>query len=323
MSVWQNKHICPVLLEQLVNATQRVVIGQREPLEHLWTALIAGGHVLLEGVPGVAKTLMASTLAHLSGLEFRRVQFTPDMLPSDLTGGLIYEGPGRFTIRKGPIFTQVLLADEVNRAPAKVQSALLECMQEGQVTLGDETYPLPRPFWVLATQNPIEQEGTYALPEAQIDRFLFRIEVDYPTESEEEEILRRWARQLYPEPPAPLLTTKKILEYQEQATRIEVSPRLEQYMVRLVRATRDPESAGVQGWKGRIAYGASPRAALALHRAARARALLMGRAAVLPEDIKAVAPAVLRHRILLSYVALAEGVRTDAFIQALLAAIPY
>lgn len=312
-----------MLLEQLISATQRVVIGQREPIEHLWTALIAGGHVLLEGVPGVAKTLMASTLAHLSGLEFRRVQFTPDMLPSDLTGGVVYEGPGRFSVRKGPIFTQVLLADEVNRAPAKVQSALLECMQEGQVTLGDETYTLPRPFWVLATQNPIEQEGTYALPEAQIDRFLFRVEVGYPSEEEEEEILHRWARHLYPEPPAPLLSARKVLEYQEEATRIEVPPRLERYIVRLVRATRAPEEAGIKGWREKIAYGASPRAALALHRAARARAFLMGRSTVLPEDIKAVAPAVLRHRIILSYIALAEGIRTDTFIQAILSTIPY
>ncbi|MCS6895367.1 MAG: AAA family ATPase [Bacteroidia bacterium] len=312
-----------MLLEQLISAAQQVIIGQRGTLEHLWTALIAGGHVLLEGVPGVAKTLMASTMARLSGLEFRRVQFTPDMLPSDLTGGLVYEGPGRFSVRKGPIFTQVLLADEINRAPAKVQSALLECMQEGQVTLGDETYPLMRPFWVLATQNPIEQEGTYALPEAQIDRFLFRIEVEYPTAEEEEEVLRRWARRIYPELPPPLLSAKKILEYQEEATRIEVAPRLEQYIVRLVRATRSPETIGLKAWKGKIAYGASPRAGLALHRAARARAFLLGRAMVLPEDIKAIAHAVLRHRIILSYVAIAENIRTDSFITELLNTVPY
>ncbi|MEN3040919.1 MAG: MoxR family ATPase [Bacteroidia bacterium] len=312
-----------MLLEQLISAAQRIVIGQREALEQLWIALVAGGHVLLEGVPGVAKTLMASTLARLSGLEFRRVQFTPDMLPSDLTGGLIYEGPGRFSVRKGPIFTQVLLADEINRAPAKVQSALLECMQEGQVTLGDETYPLPRPFWVLATQNPIEQEGTYPLPEAQIDRFLFRIEVKYPTAEEEEEILRRWARQMYPDPPAPILSVKKILEYQEEVTRIEVAPRLEQYIVRLIRATRTPESVGLRTWTGHIAYGASPRAGLALHRAARARAFLAGRSTVLPEDIKAVAHPALRHRILLSYTAIAENVRTDSFITDLLNTVPY
>ncbi|MCS7296658.1 MAG: AAA family ATPase [Bacteroidia bacterium] len=312
-----------MLLDQLVGAAQRIVIGQREPLEQLWTALMAGGHVLLEGVPGVAKTLMASTLAHLSGLEFRRVQFTPDMLPSDLTGGLVYEGSGRFSTRKGPIFTQVLLADEVNRAPAKVQSALLECMQEGQVTLGEETYPLPRPFWVLATQNPIEQEGTYALPEAQIDRFLFRVEVGYPTETEEEEILRRWARQQYPPPPPPLLSPKKILDYQAEVNQIEVPSRLETYIVRLVRATRHPQRFGIKGWDEKIAYGASPRAALALHRAARARAFLHERSIVLPEDIKAVAPAVLRHRIIFSYTALAEGLRTDTFIQVVLNHIPY
>ncbi|GIV22352.1 MAG: AAA family ATPase [Bacteroidia bacterium] len=311
-----------MLGEELIRAAQRTVVGQRETLEQLWTALIAGGHVLLEGVPGVAKTLMASTIARLSGLEFRRVQFTPDMLPSDLTGGLVYEGPGRFSVKKGPIFTQVLLADEINRAPAKVQSALLECMQEGQVTIGEETYPLPRPFWVLATQNPIEQEGTYALPEAQIDRFLFRLEVTYPQEGEEEEILRRWARQLYPELPPPLLSAHKILEYQEAATRIEMPPVLEKYIVRLVRATRAPAQVGLKAWADKVAFGASPRAGLALHRAARARALLFGRAAVAPEDIKAVAPAVLRHRILLSYIAIAEGLKTDTFITELLRVVP-
>ncbi|MCS7189373.1 MAG: MoxR family ATPase [Bacteroidia bacterium] len=309
--------------EQLITAAQRVVIGQRENIELLWTALIAGGHVLLEGVPGVAKTLMASTLARLSGMDFRRVQFTPDMLPSDLTGGLVYEGPGKFSIRKGPIFTQVLLADEINRAPAKVQSALLECMQEGQVTLGDETYSLPRPFWVLATQNPIEQEGTYALPEAQIDRFMFRLEIGYPTEKEEIEIVQRWARKLHPDLPPPLLSPQKILEYQTQATQIAVPSRLEEYMVKLVRATRDPASVGLKEWSSRIAYGASPRAVLALHRASRARALLMGRQSILPEDVKAVAPATLRHRIILSYVAVAEGVRTDKFISELLRQVPY
>ncbi|MCS6790184.1 MAG: AAA family ATPase [Bacteroidia bacterium] len=311
------------LREDWLRAAQQVVVGQREPLEQLWIALIAEGHVLLEGVPGIAKTLMASVIARLSGLEFRRVQFTPDMLPSDLLGGVVYEGPGRFSVRKGPIFTQVLLADEINRAPAKVQSALLESMQEGQVTLGDTTYPLPRPFWVLATQNPIEQEGTYALPEAQIDRFLFRVEVSYPSESEEEEILNRWARSLYPTLPPPLITAEQVLEYQKKARTIEVHPRLEKYIVNLVRATREPVRVGLKEWQEKIAYGASPRAGLALHRAARARALLEGRSVVHPEDIKAIALPVLRHRVILSYTALAEGIRTDTFIQALLQTIPY
>lgn len=312
-----------MLGQQLITAAQRVVVGQTETLELLWTALMAGGHVLLEGVPGVAKTLMASTLARLSGLDFARVQFTPDMLPSDLIGGVVYEGPGLFSVKKGPIFTQVLLADEINRAPAKVQSALLEAMQEGQVTLGEETFSLPKPFWVLATQNPIEQEGTYALPEAQIDRFLFRIEVPYPTEAEELGVLQQWARKLYPDPPAPLLSAKKILEYQEEVSRVEVPERLERYMIALVRATRDPGAFGLKAWVGKVAYGASPRGALALHRASRARAFLQGRTSILPEDIKAVAPATLRHRILLSYVAAAEGLRTDALISDLLRQIPY
>jgi MoxR-like ATPase len=228
-----------VLLERLLGAAQQTVVGQREALELLWVALLSGGHVLLEGVPGVAKTLMASTLAHLSGLKFQRVQFTPDMLPSDLLGGVVYEGPGRFSVKQGPIFTQVLLADEVNRAPAKVQSALLESMQEGQVTIGEVSYQLPRPFWVIATQNPIEQEGTYPLPEAQVDRFLFRVEVGYPSEGEELEVLQRWAREVYPPPPAPLLSAEEVLMLQERVRQVRVAPELERYMVRLTRATRD------------------------------------------------------------------------------------
>jgi MoxR-like ATPase len=312
-----------VLLERLLGAAQQTVVGQREALELLWVALLSGGHVLLEGVPGVAKTLMASTLAHLSGLKFQRVQFTPDMLPSDLLGGVVYEGPGRFSVKQGPIFTQVLLADEVNRAPAKVQSALLESMQEGQVTIGEVTYPLPRPFWVIATQNPIEQEGTYPLPEAQVDRFLFRVEVGYPSEGEELEVLRRWAREVYPPPPPPLLSAEEVLMLQERVRQVRVAPELERYMVRLTRATRDLAGGKLSKWEGRISWGASPRAGLALHRAARARALLYGRDQVLPEDVKAVAPAALAHRIILSYAAIAEGLSAKAFIEDLLKQVPY
>ncbi len=312
-----------VRIDELLRAAQATVIGQREALESLWIALISGGHVLLEGVPGVAKTLMASTVAHLSGLSFQRVQFTPDMLPSDLLGGLVYEGPGQFSVRKGPIFTQVLLADEVNRAPAKVQSALLESMQEGQVTIGDTTYLLPKPFWVLATQNPIEQEGTYALPEAQIDRFLFRVIVEYPSQAEEQEILHRWAWALYPPVPAPILSPEAVLQLQAALQEIEVSPAMEAYMVRLVRATRETNQGKLRDWKGYVAYGASPRAGLALHRAARARALLHGRHQVTPEDIKAVAMPALNHRIILAYTALAEGRTARAFIEDLLQTVPY
>jgi MoxR-like ATPase len=312
-----------VLLERLLGAAQQTVVGQREALELLWVALLSGGHVLLEGVPGVAKTLMASTLAHLSGLRFQRVQFTPDMLPSDLLGGVVYEGPGRFSVKQGPIFTQVLLADEVNRAPAKVQSALLESMQEGQVTIGEVTYQLPRPFWVIATQNPIEQEGTYPLPEAQVDRFLFRVEVGYPSEGEELEVLQRWAREVYPPPPAPLLSAEEVLMLQERVRQVRVARELERYMVRLTRATRDLAGGKLSKWEGRISWGASPRAGLALHRAARARALLYGRDQVLPEDIKAVAPAALAHRIILSYAAIAEGLSARAFIEDLLKQVPY
>jgi MoxR-like ATPase len=312
-----------VLLERLLGAAQQTVVGQRQALELLWVALLSGGHVLLEGVPGVAKTLMASTLAHLSGLKFQRVQFTPDMLPSDLLGGVVYEGPGRFSVKQGPIFTQVLLADEVNRAPAKVQSALLESMQEGQVTIGEVSYQLPRPFWVIATQNPIEQEGTYPLPEAQVDRFLFRVEVGYPSEGEELEVLQRWAREVYPPPPAPLLSAEEVLMLQERVRQVRVALELERYMVRLTRATRDLAGGKLSKWEGRISWGASPRAGLALHRAARARALLYGRDQVLPEDIKAVAPAALAHRIILSYAAIAEGFSPRAFIEDLLKQVPY
>lgn len=312
-----------VKVEALLRAAQATVIGQRDALEALWIALVSGGHVLLEGVPGVAKTLMASTVAHLSGLSFQRVQFTPDMLPSDLIGGLVYEGPGQFSVRKGPIFTQVLLADEVNRAPAKVQSALLESMQEGQVTIGDTTYPLPAPFWVLATQNPIEQEGTYALPEAQIDRFLFRILVGYPSQAEEQEILHRWAWALYPPKPAPILSTEAVLELQAAIRQVSVSSAMEAYIVRLVRATRETNQGKLRDWKGYVAYGASPRAGLALHRAARARALLYERTYVTPEDIKAVAMPALNHRIILTYTALAEGRTPQAFIEDLLQTVPY
>ncbi len=312
-----------VHIEKLLNAAQQTVVGQRQALELLWVALVGGGHVLLEGVPGVAKTLMASTLAHLSGLRFQRVQFTPDMLPSDLLGGVIYEGPGRFSVKQGPIFTQVLLADEVNRAPAKVQSALLESMQESQVTIGETTYRLPQPFWVIATQNPIEQEGTYPLPEAQVDRFLFRVEVGYPAEGEELEVLRRWARSVYPPPPPPLLSPDEVLAFQEAARQVRVSPEMERYMVRLVRATRDLAGGKLRQWEGYISWGASPRAGLALHRASRARAALYGRQEVLPEDIKAIAPAALAHRIHLSYAAIADGRTTKTFIDDLLKYIPY
>jgi len=312
-----------VHIGELIQAAQGTVIGQRNALEALWIALVSGGHVLLEGVPGIAKTLMASTLARLSGLQFQRVQLTPDMLPSDLIGGLVYEGPGQFSVKKGPVFTQVLLADEINRAPAKVQSALLEAMQEGQVTIGETSYALPEPFWVIATQNPIEQEGTYALPEAQIDRFLFRVEVAYPSEEEETLILHRWARTLYPPPPPPLLSAEQLLVLQEKVRQIEVSPAMEHYMVRIARATRDLAGGRLKSWDGYIAYGASPRAGLALHRASRARALLHGRQQVLPEDIKAVAMSVLSHRIILSYAAAAEGRTTRAFIEDILKMVPY
>jgi MoxR-like ATPase len=294
----------------------RVLVGQPYMVERLLIGLLANGHVLLEGVPGLAKTTAVKALAQSLHLDFSRIQFTPDLLPADVLGTQIYQpATSEFTTRLGPIFANVLLADEINRAPPKVQSALLEAMQERQVTLGDRSYPLPKPFLVLATQNPIEQEGTYPLPEAQMDRFMLKLSVGYPTLDEELEIIARSAKK------APVLQPACTLEQLEQARaltgQIKVSDVLMRYIVALVRATRNPAEVD-PSMASSIEFGASPRASIALAAAARAHAFLDGRGFALPEDVKAMAPDVLRHRILPTYEAEADGLTSDALIVRLL-----
>ncbi|MCA9651612.1 MAG: MoxR family ATPase [Myxococcales bacterium] len=297
-------------LDKLFAEMGKVVVGQREMIERVFMGLLCGGHVLLEGAPGLAKTLTVNTLAACMQLTFKRVQFTPDLLPSDVLGTVIYNHQsGTFTNKQGPIFTNLLLADEINRAPAKVQSALLEAMAERHVTIGDQSYPLPRPFLVLATQNPIEQEGTYNLPEAQLDRFMFKIKVDYPTADEELEIMERMGSG--PEAPKPhaekVIGPDEIEQVRKTLDEIIVEEPVRRYIVDVVAATRRPGVAGLGSLEAFIDFGASPRATIALLMAARAHAFMRRRGYVSPEDVKAIAPDVLRHRIILSYEAEAEG----------------
>ncbi len=312
-------------VKRLLDEVGRVLVGQRDLLEGLLIGLLSGGHVLVEGVPGLAKTTAVRTLAEALGLGFRRIQFTPDLLPGDLLGTPIYlPDERRFAVHRGPIFTPVLLADEINRAPAKVQSALLEAMEERQATIGDETFPLPRPFFVMATQNPIELEGTYPLPEAQIDRFLLKLVVNYPSLEEELEIVDRDAAG--PTHVQPVTDAERMVALQERTARVYVAPAVADYAVRLVRATRDPLKAGarlarLEAGAAPVATGASPRASLFLVRAARARALLDERDYANPHDVKRVAPDVLRHRVLLGYEAEADGLRPDDVVKAVLAAV--
>ena len=312
-------------LERLLHEVGRVVVGQRGLVEGLLIGVLARGHVLVEGVPGVAKTTAVRTLARALGLGFRRIQFTPDLLPADLLGTRIFlPATGGFEIRKGPIFAPVVLADEINRAPAKVQSALLEAMEEGQVTLGDETFPLPDPFLVMATQNPVELEGTYPLPEAQVDRFLLKLLVPYPDETEELEIVARDAGA--PADVEPVTDAEEIRALRKTAAAVHVAGPVAAYAVRLVRATRDPAAAGaaLPGSVDRaraVTLGASPRASLLLVRAARARALLDGRDYATPHDVKRMAPDVLRHRVVVSYEAEAEGLGPGDVIEAVLRAV--
>jgi MoxR-like ATPase len=299
----------------LLDAVGRVVVGQERMVERLLIGLIAGGHVLLEGVPGLAKTLTVSTLASAVRASFQRIQFTPDLLPADLVGTLVYnQAESRFDVKRGPIFAHVILADEVNRAPAKVQSALLEAMQERQVTIGETTFPLPHPFLVLATQNPIEQEGTYPLPEAQVDRFMLKVVVGYPTREEELTIMRRRARTTPEAPAGPVVGPEQILAARAALDDLYVDARVEGYVVDLVLATREPGRYGLREMGGLIAYGASPRATIHLNLAARAHAFLDGRAYVTPEDVRALAPDVLRHRITVTYEAEAEEVAPEQIV---------
>ncbi len=294
-------------LQRVRDEVGRAVVGQRAMVDRLLIGLLTGGHILLEGVPGLAKTLAANSLAQALSLRFRRIQFTPDLLPADLTGTLIYNPrDGSFSAKKGPLFSNLVLADEINRAPAKVQSALLEAMQEKQVTLGDETHRLEDPFLVLATQNPIEQEGTYPLPEAQSDRFMFKVKIGYPERAEEKEILRRAGLATLPTL-TPQATREQVLEARQALDAVYVDDKIQEYALDLVGATRRPKDFGLS-LESMITHGASPRATIFLVRGAQALAVVRGRPYVLPEDIKGIALDVLRHRIQVSYEAEAEGV---------------
>jgi len=295
------------ILGRVRDEVGRAVVGQRYMVDRLLVGLLTGGHVLLEGVPGLAKTLAVKSLADSLSLKFRRIQFTPDLLPADLTGTMIYNPrDGSFTPKQGPLFSHLVLADEINRAPAKVQSALLEAMQEKQVTLGDQSHPLEEPFLVLATQNPIEQEGTYPLPEAQSDRFMLKVKVGYPERAEEKEILRRAGLSSLPEL-TPRASREDVLEARSALADVYVDDKIQDYVLDLVTATRRPKEFGL-ALDHLLSFGASPRATLFLVRAAQALALLDGRPYVLPDDIKNAAPDVLRHRIHVSYEAEAEGI---------------
>jgi len=307
-------------LRLVLHELQRVVVGQDRVLERVLVALLANGHCLLEGVPGLGKTLTVATLAKTLGGTFARLQFTPDLLPSDLVGTRIYRpSTERFDVELGPVFHNFVLADEINRAPAKVQSALLEVMAERQVSIAGVTHPLPSPFLVLATQNPIESEGVYPLPEAQRDRFLMRIPVDYPSAAEEHEIVARASRPAVT--PEKLLSTADVLSLQRTAAGVYVDPIVQDYAVRVVLATREPSAHGVEGLDGTLAYGASPRASIGLVQAGRALALLRGRDHLLPQDVYDVAYDVLNHRLVLSFDAVADGVTVDDVVVAVLTAV--
>jgi MoxR-like ATPase len=297
---------------------RKVIVGQKGLIDRMMVALLCRGHLLVEGVPGLAKTLAVKTLGQVLGLQFSRIQFTPDLLPADLVGTLIFQQKtGEFVARKGPVFANLLLADEINRAPAKVQSALLEAMQERQVTLGDATHALPEPFLVFATQNPIEHEGTYPLPEAQVDRFLLKARVEYPKREEERQILDRMISGDVP-PVARVLEGDAVRHLCLRAREIYLDDRIRDYIVALVAATRRPRESGLSEMAHVISYGASPRATLALSEASRALAFLRGRGYVVPEDVKEIAHDVLRHRILLTYEAEAENVTTENVVDRLL-----
>jgi MoxR-like ATPase len=305
-------------VQAAVAEIKKVIVGQRGLIDRMMVALLCRGHLLVEGVPGLAKTLAVKTLGQVLDLHFSRIQFTPDLLPADLVGTLIYnQKTAEFVARKGPVFTNLLLADEINRAPAKVQSALLEAMQERQVTLGDATHPLPEPFLVFATQNPIEQEGTYPLPEAQVDRFLLKAKVDYPARQEERQILDRM---MSGEMPAVtrVLRQDSILDLSRRVREVYIDERLRDYVVAIVTATRRPREVGLSELSHLVAFGASPRATLAFSEAARAVAFLHGRGYVVPEDVKEIAKDVLRHRILLTYEAEAENVTTETIVDRVL-----
>jgi MoxR-like ATPase len=306
------------LMHDVVDQVGRRIVGQNYMIERLVISILTGGHVLLEGVPGLAKTLAVRTLAETISTSFQRIQFTPDLLPADIVGTQIYDpSNGQFSVKKGPIFANIILADEINRAPAKVQSALLEAMQEKQVTIGGTTYKLEEPFLVLATQNPIEQEGTYPLPEAQVDRFMLKLHVGYPTREEEKEILRRMASG-DAIPVRHVATPQAIMAARRRISDLYMDERIVDYIVQIVHTTRFPAESGLKDLAPLIEFGASPRATLSLAQASRAHAFLRGRGFVTPEDVKAIAPDVLRHRVLTTYEAEAEEVTSDAIVQRVL-----
>ena len=310
------------MIQEVVDQVGRRIVGQNYMIERLVISILTGGHVLLEGVPGLAKTLAVRTLAETINTTFQRIQFTPDLLPADILGTQIYDqSNGQFSVKRGPIFANIILADEINRAPAKVQAALLEAMQEKQVTIGGTTFRLEEPFLVLATQNPIEQEGTYPLPEAQVDRFMMKLHVGYPSREEEKEILRRMASG-HAIPVGHVATPQTIMEARQRIADLYMDERIVDYIVSIVHASRFPAEAGLQDLVPLIEFGASPRATLSLAQASRAHAFLRGRAFVTPDDVKAIAPDVLRHRVLTTYEAEAEEVTSDAIVTRILAAVP-
>jgi MoxR-like ATPase len=318
-------------VDGILHEVGKVIVGQKDMVERILIGLLTGGHVLLEGVPGLAKTLTVKSVCEVIQAQFSRIQFTPDLLPADVVGTVIYnQQKGEFRERPGPIFANLVLADEINRAPAKVQSALLEAMQELQVTIGDTTYALPRPFMVMATQNPLEQEGTYPLPEAQLDRFMLHVHVGYPTRDEERRIMERMSDAVLSGPNAPaqgankiaaVVSPQKLLEARSIVGQVYVDERIKDYILNVVLATRDAAKVGLPDLKDMIAHGASPRASIALNVAARAHAFLRHRGYVTPEDVKAVGPDVLRHRLIRTYEAEAEEISTDQIVRRIFDAV--
>ena len=315
-----NKQIQAIqpLVEGIQQEMAKAIVGQKYMIDRLLIGLLANGHVLLEGVPGLAKTATVSALAQCIHTKFQRIQFTPDLLPSDLLGNLIYNPrDGSYSTKKGPIFANIILADEINRAPAKVQSALLEAMQERQVTIGEESFPLPKPFLVLATQNPIEQEGTYSLPEAQVDRFMLKVVVGYPSEAEEKQILFMMARTSSRDPLKPVIEPEKILEMRKLVDQVHVDDQISDYIVKLVFASREPARLAPQ-MVGKIRFGGSPRATINLTLASKAHAFLQGRGYVTPQDVKSIAMDVLRHRIITTFEAEADEFSSEQVVKHLL-----
>jgi MoxR-like ATPase len=312
-----------VKIKQVFEEVAKVVVGQEYMVNRLLIGLFTNGHILLEGVPGLAKTLTISTVAQVLHLDFARIQFTPDLLPSDLVGTMIYnQKEGKFEVKKGPIFANIILADEINRSPAKVQSALLEAMQEKQVTIGETTFKLDKPFLVMATQNPVENEGTYPLPEAQIDRFMMKVFVNYPTKEHELEIMRRISNMGFSYEVNQVLTKEDIFSIRGEVNKVKISESLEKYIIELVTATRKPKEYKLDNEAQYIQFGASPRASINMNLAAKAMAFMNGRDYVLPEDIKEIALDVMNHRIILNYEAEADNVKTADIVKALLSKVP-